>query len=309
MAATQGRQLDFGPRGGFGYALAVRNALFLLWLVVATVAAAEPVTRFYMVGVADPEEVIERAKTVTSPEAKVWLNPQRTQLFVTDTPECQRSIALLVQSLQRPPRNITLRVRYPDFVRVPAQDAGGGISTGDRTGLTGMQGNPRGPGKIRFTGPPPPIVDPTQPRRGPQAAPLPGNVTTVTVLSGKGTWLMVSPHPPYAAWLFKWGVQCACWPATPQWAQMKAHLYIEPRLRDDKIRFRLIPALGYTVGATPHMLAIGPLAAEATVATGEEIEVTGLVKENAEFSRRFFTSADTNRQAQPMQIWITPTVQ
>ncbi|MBI5395901.1 MAG: hypothetical protein HZA91_11440 [Verrucomicrobia bacterium] len=286
----------------------MRIALFVSWFAVLSALAAEPVTRFYMVGVADPEELIERAKVVTSPTAKVWLNPQRTQLFVTDTLECQRSVAVLLQSLQRPPRPITLRVRYPDFVRVPAQDATAGVTAGDRTGLTGMRGNPFGSAKIRFNDPPPPMADPNQPR-GPQAAPLPGNVTTVTVLSGKGTWLMVSPQPPYAAWLFKWGVQRACWPATPAWTQMKTHLYAEPRLRDDTIRLRLIPTLSHAVGNAPHMAALAPLAAEATLAAGEETEVTGLIKEDEEFCRRFFTSPDANRQPQEIRIWITATMQ
>lgn len=308
MTATRQRQIDFGPRGGFAYAPTVRNAVILLWLAVATVPAAEPVTRFYMTGIADADELVERAKTVTSPNAKIWLNPQRTQLFVTDTPECHRSVALLVQSLQRPPRPVTLRVRYPDFVRVPAQDATAGVTAGDRTGLTGMRGNPFGSAKIRFNEPPPPIVDPTQPR-DPNKVPLPGHMTTLTVLSGKGAWLMVSPLPPYAVWLFKWGVQRACWPATPAWTQVKTHLYVEPRLRDDKIRLRLIPAVGYTVGATPRMAALAPLAAEATVAPGEETEVTGLIREDEEFSRRFFTSPDANRQPQEIRIWIAATVQ
>lgn len=286
----------------------MRFSWVVSWLVAATALAAEPVTRFYMVGVADPEELMARAKTVTSPSAKVWLNPQRTQLLVTDTPDCHRSVAVLVQSLQRPPRPVTLRVRYPDFVRVPSQDATAGVTAGDRTGLTGMRGNPFGAAKIRFNDPPPPIVDPTRPR-DPHKAPLPGNMTSVTVLSGKGTWLMVSPLPPYAVWLFKWGVQRSCWPATPGWTQVKTHLYVEPRLRDDRIRLRLIPALGYTVGATPRMAALAPLAAEATVAPGEETEVTGLIREDEEFSRRFFTSPDANRQPQEMRIWIAATVQ
>jgi len=268
--------------------------------------AAEPVTRFYLVGVADPEELVERAKTVTSPGAKVWLNPQRTHLFVTDTPEHHRSVALLVQSLQRPPRPITLRVRYPDFVRLPAPQATAGVSAGDRTGLTGMRGHPFGSAKIRFTDPPPPVVDPTQPRDAP-AAPLPGHMTSVTVLSGQGAWLMVSPLPPCAGWLFQWGLQRGCWPATPAWTQVTTHLYVEPRLRDDKIRLRVIPALNRVVGNVAHMAALAPLAAEATVAPGEETEVTGLIRQDEEFARRFFTSPDTNRQPREIRLWITAT--
>ena len=67
-----------------------------LWLVCPAFAA-EPVTRYYPLGIADPEEVMERARLVTSPQAKVWLNPQQTQLGVTDTAERLASISPLLQ--------------------------------------------------------------------------------------------------------------------------------------------------------------------------------------------------------------------
>ncbi|MCX6908873.1 MAG: hypothetical protein NTY01_12635 [Verrucomicrobia bacterium] len=170
----------------------MRKLMMVLWLATAFATAAEPVTRYYMLGIADPEEVMERAKLVTSPEAKVWLNPQHTQLGVTDTAERLVSISPLIQSLQRPPPNITLHVRYPDFVTLPGATQTAGISGGDRTGLTGMQSSPFGPGKIRFGGPPPPVANPGERRGAPAPPPRPAaNETSVVVPSGKGAWLMV----------------------------------------------------------------------------------------------------------------------
>jgi len=55
------------------------------------------------------------------------------------------------------------------------------------------------------------------------------------------------------------------------------------------------------------MAALAPLTAEATVAPGEETEVTGLIRQDEEFARRFFTSPDTNRQPREIRLWITAT--
>ena len=283
--------------------------VFTLWL--ASVGfAAEPVTRSYLLGIADPEEVMERAKLVTSPEAKVWLNPQRTQLCVTDTADRLASIVPLIQSLQRPPRNITLHVRYPEFVTLPNTTQTVGISGGDRTGLTGMQSSPFGPGKIRFGGPPPPVVNPGERRVAPVPTPKPAaNETTVTVPSGKGAWLMVSPAAPNAAWLFQWGVGRNLWAAMPRWTQVKANLYAVPKLRGDAIRLQVMPAVSFMAGVTQRNLAIESMMLEKTVANGEEVEVSATPGENEEFHRNFFATYDRNRQPVPMQLWITPTVQ
>lgn len=282
----------------------------VLWFAAALAMAAEPVTRYYPLGIADPEEVMERAKLLTSPEAKVWLNPQQTQLGVTDAAERLASIAPLIQSLQRPPRNITLRVRYPDFVTVPGATQAAGISGGDRTGLTGMQSSPLGPGKIRFGGPPPPMANPGGRSGVPAPTPRPAaNETSVVVPSGKGAWLMVSPAAPNAAWLFQWGLGRNLWPATPRWTQTKANLYVVPKLRDDRIRLRIMPAISFMAGVTQRHLALESMVIEKTAASGEEVEVAATPGENEEFHRNFFTTFDRNRQPVAMQMWITPVVQ
>lgn len=270
--------------------------------------AAEPVTRSYPLGIADPEEVMERAKLVTSPEAKVWLNPSRNQLCITDTAERLASIGPLIQSLQQPPRNITLHVRYPDFVTLPGVPQSAGISGGSRTGLTGMQSNPFGPGKIRFGGPPPPVVNPGEHRGAPSPPPA-ANETSVVVPGGKGAWLMVSPAAPNAAWLFQWGVGRNLWPATPRWTQAKASLYIVPKARGDAIRLRMMPAVSYAAGVTQRNLAFESLMVEKTAASGEEIEVGAAAGEDAEFHKHFFVTCDRNRQPVPMRLWITPRLQ
>jgi hypothetical protein len=277
----------------------------LVWWLAGTGFAAEPVTRSYPLGIADPEEVMERARLVTSPEAKVWLNPPQTQLSVTDTAERLASIGPLIRSLQQPPRNITLHVRYPDFVTLPGVAQPAGISGGSRTGLTGMPSSPFGPGKIRFGGPPPPAVNPGE-RRGAPAPPPAPNETSVVVPGGKGAWLMVSPAPPNAAWLFQWGVGRNLWPATPRWTQVKASLYVVPKLRGDGIRLRMMPALSCQAGATQRNLVLESLMVEKTVAGGEEVEVSAASWGNEEFHRQFFTTPDRNRQPAPLQLWITP---
>lgn len=288
----------------------MRRICILMLCVASAGFAAEPVTRYYPLGIADPEEVMERAKVVTSPEARVWLNPQQTQLCVTDTAGRLASIGPLIQSLQRPPRNITLHVRYPDFVTLPGATQAIGISGSDRTGLTGMQSSPFGPGKIRFGGPPPPVVNPGERRGAPAPAPKPAaNETSVVVPSGKGAWLMVSPAAPNAAWLFQWGVGRNLWPAMPRWTQVKANLYVMPKLRGDSIRLRMMPALNCVAGVIQRNLALESMMIEKTVANGEEVEIGAAPGENEEFHRSFFTTFDRNRQPAPMQLWITPAVQ
>ena len=243
-----------------------------------------------MVGIADPEELMERAREETSGTAKVWFNAQRTQLFVTDTPDRQALFATLVQSMQRPPKICKLHVRYSQFVTLPNAPAVG-ASAGERGGLTGMRSNPFGPGKIRFG-------------EGPAANPEPGNETTVSVPSGKGAWLMVSPDAPRAGWLFQWGLGRNYWTATP-WRQTKTFLYVEVKIRE-RIRLRLMPAVGYTVGNLQRNVALDSLAAEKTVENGEELEVGTIFGNGEEFFQSFLLSYDRNRQAQPVQIWLTP---
>ncbi|MFA5190501.1 MAG: hypothetical protein WC740_07245 [Verrucomicrobiia bacterium] len=285
--------------------------IWVFTLLLAGVGfAAEPVTRSYPLGIADPEEVMEQAKLLTSPAAKVWLNPQHTQLCVTDTADRLASIVPLIQSLQRPPRNITLHVRYPDFVTLPNTTQTAGISGGDRTGLTGMQSSPFGPGKIRFGGPPPPVVSPGERRGAPAPTPRPAaNETSVVVPSGKGAWLMVSPAAPNAGWLFQWGIGRNLWPATPRWTQVKANLYVVPKLRGESIRLQMMPAVSFMAGVTQRNLALESMMLEKTVANGEEVEVSNASGSGEEFHRNFFATYDRNRQPVPMQLWITPTVQ
>lgn len=280
----------------------MRSVSIALWLLAAVVFAVEPPTRYYMVGIADPADLLERAKEITSPDAKVWLNPQRTMLFVSDTPERHAQIAVLVQSLQKPPRNFSLKVRYPDFVILPNQPQAVGMSGGDRTGLTGMSSSPFGPGKIRFGPPQPrsPVPEPPQPVE---------NAMTVNVASSKGAWLMVSPDPPNAAWIFQWGVGRNYWPAAPRWTQVKAHLYVEPKLRGEKIRLRLMPAFSYMAGATQRNVALEGVMTETTVASGEEVEVGSLLNSSDEFYRNFFMTFDRARKPVALQMWITPTLQ
>jgi hypothetical protein len=288
----------------------VRKLAMLLGFATALATAAEPVTRYYPLGIADPEEVMERAKLVTSPEGKVWLNPQQTQIGVTDSAERLASIGPLIQSLQRPPRNITLHVRYPDFVTLPGAMQTAGISGGDRTGLTGMQSSPFGPGKIRFGGPPPPMANPGGRSTAPVPTPRPAaNETTVAVPSGKGAWLMVSPAAPNAAWLFQWGVSRNLWPATSRWSQAKANLYVVPKLRGDRIHLRMMPAVSFMAGVTQRHLALESMMIEKAVASGEEAEVAAAPGENEEFHRNFFVTLDRNRRPTPMQLWITPVAQ
>ncbi|MCX7825627.1 MAG: hypothetical protein N2689_08710 [Verrucomicrobiae bacterium] len=270
--------------------------------------AAEPVTRFYLVGIADAEDLLEQAKETASPDAKVWLNPQRTMLNVTDTPDRQAQIAALVQSLQRPPRRFTLKVRYPDFVTLPGAGPAASMGGGDRTGLTGMSGNPIGGGKIRFGGPPPPVATPGQSPR--LHAPRPTeNAMTINVTSGQNAWLMVSPASPNAAWLFKWGVDNAYWQPTPAWQRAKTYLLVKPRLRGDKIRLQMLPTITSVVGATERNLAVEATMTERTVASGEEIEAGAELREGDEFYRNFFMTYDRAQKPVPIQLWITPTAQ
>lgn len=281
--------------------------VIMLWLA-GSGFAAEPVTRYYPLGIADPEDVMERARLVTSPEAKVWLNltPQQNQLCVTDTAERLASIGPLIRSLQQPPRNITLRVRYPDFVTLPNSALSAGLSSGSRTGLTGMPSSPFGPGKIRFTGPPPPVVNPGEPR-GTPATPPAANETSVVVPSGKGAWLMVSPAPPNATWIFQWGAGRNLWPATPRWTQVKANVYVVPKLRGDSIRLRIMPGVSFAAGVAQRNLALESMMLEKNVASGDEIEVNAASFGDEEFHRQFFMTPDRNRRPVPMQLWITPT--
>ncbi|MBM3889065.1 MAG: hypothetical protein FJ388_08050 [Verrucomicrobia bacterium] len=297
------------PRAASLVWFAVMRAAFVIAVMCASLGfAAEPVTRFYLVGIADPDELLERAKETGSPDGKVWLNPQRTLLNVTDTAERQAQIAALVQSLQRPPRNIALKVRYPDFVTLPGAGPTASVGGGDRTGLTGMSGNPLGGSKIRFGGAPPPVVTPGQPS-GRQPPQPPENAMTINVAAGKNAWLMVSPGSPNAAWIFQWGVERAYWQPTPTWQRAKAYLLVEPKLRGDKIRLRLLPVVTGIVGATERHVAVEATAAERTVASGEELEVSADLREGDEFYRNFFMTFDRAWKPVPIQLWITPTVQ
>ena len=286
----------------------MRAACVIALLCVSLGFAAEPVTRFYMVGIADPEELMERAKETSSPDAKVWLNPQHTMLNVTDTADRQTQIAVLVQSLQRPPRNFTLKVRYPDFVTLPGVGPAANMSGSDRTGLTGISSSPMGPGKIRFGGPPPPVVTPGQPRQ-PQPPQPAENAITLNVASGKGAWVMVSPACPNAVWMFQWGVDHSYWQPTPRWLPVKAHLLVEPKLRGGEIRLRLFPAVSYLVGAAERNIAIEAGMTEQTVASGQEVEVGASLRDGDEFYRNFFVTYDRARRPVPIQLWITLTVQ
>ena len=288
---------------------ALMRAAFVIAVMWASLGfTAEPVTRFYMVGIADPEELMERAKEASSSDAKVWLNPQRTVLNVTDTADRQAQIAALVQSLQRPPRNFALKVRYPDFVTLPGAGPAASVGSGDRTGLTGMSGNPLGGSKIRFGGPPPPVVTPGQPPQ-PQAPQPAENAMTVNVASGKNAWLMVSPASPNAAWIFQWGVDRAYWQPTPTWLRVKAYLLVQPKLRGDKIRLQMLPTISCVVGAAERHLAVEATMTERTVTSGEEMEVGASLRESDEFYRNFFMTFDRAWKPVPIQLWITPTVQ
>jgi hypothetical protein len=261
-----------------------------------------------VVGIANPDELLEQVKEASSSDAKVWLNAQRTVLNVTDTADRQTRIAALVQSFQRPLRNFTLKVRYPDFVTLPGSNPSASMGGGDRTGLTGMSGNPLGGRKIRFGSQSPPVVTPGQPpqRQAPQA---PQNAMSVSVASGKTAWLMVSPASPKAAWIFQWGVDHAYWQPTPRWQQVKAYLLVQPQSRGDRIRLQMLPTISYVAGGTERHITIEATMTEKTVAAGEELEASASLREGDEFYRNFFMTFDREGKAVPIRLWISTTVQ
>jgi hypothetical protein len=125
---------------------------------------------------------------------------------------------------------------------------------------------------------------------------------------GRASLEITREYPrPYISYFYDYVRQIGIAVMNVEWRSVGSRLAIEPRSTGNVVRVRLIPELTYVTPTGPGAVAVERLATEVVVANGQTIQV-GSIKQDQEFSSRFFIGFDEFGHSRSVSITLTPTI-
>lgn len=223
--------------------------MFVLFGMTAGVLAEDEIeVRVVPVGFYEIDQAVEIAKSLLSPEGKVFGDERTLQLIVQDFPEyCDRVENYFKDQI--PPKNIQIKVTFigHDSAVIDPRYLGWDNTVSGRGWETQM----------------------------------------ITVLDGGQGYLHVGEKLPEPAWFFSYAQTNGMLNVVVDYRDVGSRLLVRPIIRGNVIDILLIPEISYVANGRHRSIVFTGLETRVSVRPGETIEIGGL-QQDAQFSNRFF---------------------
>ena len=273
----------------------LRSWALLLVLCLAVRAQDGAPTRFeaYSFSGADPRAVEETLRFLAGPDANVVMDEAHRRVLVVTTDENHARIAEAMRTLDVPPMNVRIRVRFAG--RADSRESEASLGAGGEVvhteGLTHTT--------IRV-----------KPRIRDTTTQVSSDVTqTLLVASGREGMLRIGEGVPYLEWLMYYGLHWGYLQQRVNWQRVGSFLVVEPVVigNGPMIRIRLTPELRGTVDGNPLHTRFAGVSTELVVQDGQSFQIGGRA-EDADFYTRFLVGFSRGGSQESLQIFLTPEI-
>ncbi len=254
----------------------MRRVLAVLLLLALPAAAEELVTRSYPTGLLAPSAAAATARALVTPAGTVVADEAGKRLVVIDTAAGHARVAAALRAVTDNARNVRLRVTTT--WDSSTQGMGVGATARRREVRTGaFAGSSSGQGTT------------TQ---------------EIVTLSGSTAAVKLARSYPYTEWLVSWGASRRLWAAGTAFREIGTSLAVEPQvLGSGQILVKVTPRVEL-VGLDGRRSDndIAELQTEVIVRPGEDVDLGGLPRADAEFRERFLVGIDDAGRTSRVQM-------